>query len=132
MGDGPFYLFYRTYHLCHVEAITCIAKAFLDKRSFLQPTFGFRTNVFSYAKRTLHKGGELDGIGGYTCYGLIENRARNDSNPGLPICLANKVRLKRDVAKDEKILLDDVDYDLTSFEFDLYSKALRCSGKGVS
>ncbi len=132
MGDGPFYLFYRPYHLCHVEAITCIAKAFLDKRSFLQPTFGFRTNVFSYAKRTLHKGEELDGIGGYTCYGLIENQATNDSNPGLPICLADKVKLKRDVAKGEKILLDDVDYDSTSFEFDLYAKALGCSGKRVS
>lgn len=132
MGDGPFYLFYRPYHLCHVEAITCIAEAFLDGHSFLKPTFGFRTNVYSYAKRTLHKGEELDGIGGYTSYGLIENRAANDSNPGLPICLADKVKLKRDVAKDEKILLDDVDYDSTSFEFDLYSKALGCSGKRVS
>ncbi len=132
MGNGPFYLFYRPYHLCHVEAITSIAKAFLDKRSFLQPTFGFRTNVYSYANRTLHKGEELDGIGGYTSYGLIENQARNDSNPGLPICLADKVRLKRDVAKDEKILLNDVGYDSTSFEFDLYSKALGCSGKRVS
>lgn len=90
------------------------------------------TNVYFYAKHKLHKGEELDGIGGYVCYRLIENRAANDSNPGLPICLADKVRLKRDVAKDEKILLDDVDYDSTSFEFDLYSKALGCSGKRVS
>ena len=38
MGSGPFYLFYRPYHLCHIEAIRCIAEAFLDGQDCLQWT----------------------------------------------------------------------------------------------
>jgi predicted homoserine dehydrogenase-like protein len=73
MGPGPFYLLYRPYHLCHVEAMRGIAEAVFDRHSLLEPLCGFRTNVFAYAKRQLHAGEIMDGIGGYTCYGLIEN-----------------------------------------------------------
>lgn len=132
MGDGPFYLFYRPYHLCHIEALTCVAEAFLDGRPLLQPTLGLQTNVFTYAKRGLQKGETLDGIGGYTCYGLIENCPQTSFPPGLPICLADNVTLKHDVAKDEKILLADVDYEPTSFEFELYYKALENSSPVTS
>src|SRR5262249_43322766 len=43
MGQGPFYLFYRPYHLCHVEAMAGIAAACLDGRSVLQPDHGLQT-----------------------------------------------------------------------------------------
>ncbi|MFC1548038.1 homoserine dehydrogenase [Candidatus Neomarinimicrobiota bacterium] len=123
MGQGPFYLFYRPYHLCHIEAMACIAEAALDGYALLQPSGGFQTNVYTYAKRDLRQGELLDGVGGYTCYGLIENCADNLESPGLPICLADGVTLKRDVNRDEKILMTDVSYDPQSFEFDLFSKA---------
>ena len=129
MGSGPFYLFYRPYHLCHIEAMACIAEAVLDGRSLLQPAFGFFTNVFSYAKQDLKKGGRLDGIGGYACYGLIENVLHGDSSTGLPICLAEDVTLKRDIARDERILMSDVHFNPDSFEHDLYCKALEISRK---
>ena len=73
MGPGPFYLFYRPYHLGHFEAMASVAEVVLNGRAVLKPDFGFQTNVYAYAKRNLHKGEKLDGIGGYTCYGLIEN-----------------------------------------------------------
>jgi len=125
MGDGPFYLFYRPHHLCHVEAMRTVAEAVLDDRPLFQPTYGFRTNVYAYAKRDLRQGDELDGIGGYTYYGLIENCLLE--NPGLPILLADGVTLKRDISKGEKILMRDVAYDPERFEFKLYTKALSCS-----
>jgi predicted homoserine dehydrogenase-like protein len=129
MGDGPFYLFYRPYHLCHIEAMRTVAEAVLGGRALLQPKYGLRTNVYAYAKRDLRRGEELDGIGGYTCYGLIENCV--PENPGLPILLAEGVALKRDISKDEKILLRDVVYDPERFEFQLYAKAVERS-KGTS
>lgn len=133
MGPGPFYLFYRPYHLGHFEAMASVAEAALDGRSVLKPNFGFQTNVYAYAKRDLRKGEKLDGIGGYTCYGLIENCAQNEDHPGLPICLADDVTLKRDVSKDEKILMTDVNYDPNRFDFELYFKALEQStSRGVS
>jgi len=128
-GDGPFYLFSRPYHLCHVEAMQCVAEAFLDHDTLLEPTYGFKTNVYAYAKRDLRKGETLDGIGGYTCYGLIENCAENVSLPGLPICLTEDVVLNRDVAKDEKIFLRDVAYDSSRVDYRLY--ALAAGGTGV-
>ena len=122
-GNGPFYMFNRPYHLCHVEAMQCVAEAFLDHDTLLEPTYGFKTNVYAYAKRDLRKGEKLDGIGGYTCYGLIENCAENLSLPGLSICLADNVVLNKDVAKDEKILLRDVSYDSNRTDYRLYALA---------
>lgn len=127
MGDGPFYVFYRPYHLCHVEAMQCVAEAVLDGKSLLEPDHGFRTNVFAYAKRDLRAGEILDGIGGYTCYGLIENYPSDGRTDGLPICLVEEVELKQHVAKDQRIRLTEVDWDRSRFDFAAYTKALECS-----
>jgi predicted homoserine dehydrogenase-like protein len=107
----------------------CVAEAFLDHDALLVPGHGFKTNVYAYAKRDLRQGEKLDGIGGYACYGLIENCSENVSLPGLPICLADDVVLKRDIAKDEKVSLRDVDYDANRADFRLY--ALAAGGPGV-
>jgi predicted homoserine dehydrogenase-like protein len=108
MGPGPYYIFYRPYHLGHIEAMTTVAEAALDGRAVLQPTHGFRTNVYAYAKRDLRRGERLDGLGGYACYGLIENCNGRRGRPGLPICLSEDATLLRDVAKDERLDFDDV------------------------
>ena len=121
MGPGPFYLFYRPYHLCHVEAMECIVDAVVDGSSLLEPVYGFRTNVFAYAKRDLRAGEMLDGIGGYACYGLIDNC--QDTHPGLPICLAEDVALRRDIARDSPILLSHVDAPGSRADFALYERA---------
>ena len=129
MGDGPYYVFYRPYHLIHVEGMVSIAEVVLDRRSVLEPVFGFQTNVYAYAKRDLRAGEVLDGIGGYCCYGLIENCSDNLLRSGLPICLAENVTLKRDVRADEKILMEDVAYDPDGQEFSLYARALEASNR---
>ncbi len=122
MGDGPFYTFYRPYHLCHIEAMPTAIEAVCSHTTFLQPACGFVTNVYAYAKKDLHAGDELDGIGGYMCYGMIENTDQQPK-PGIPICLADQVRLKRDVKKDEKISLEDVDYDADRLDFQMFALA---------
>jgi predicted homoserine dehydrogenase-like protein len=103
----------------------CVARAALDGAALLQPLHGLRTNVFAYARRPLHLGEQLEGVGGYTCYGLIENCVSGEIPRGLPICLADDVVLKRDVAQDESITLDDVEVDTRRIDFDLYRKAVR-------
>ncbi|MES1255973.1 MAG: homoserine dehydrogenase, partial [Acidobacteriota bacterium] len=122
MGDGPFYLFYRPYHLCHVEAMEGIAAACLDGRSVLQPDHGLRTNVIAYAKRPLRKGDALDGIGGFTCYGMIENVDADAPDAGLPIGLAEQVTLVRDVPKDGRIRMADIRADRKRLDFDLHAR----------
>lgn len=123
MGDGPFYTFYRPYHLCHIEAMATIENAVLRREALMTPAHGFLTNVYAYAKRDLHQGEMLDGIGGYCCYGLIENCADQGDEPGIPICLAEDVSLKRDINQGEKILLRDVAYDPERLDFRLFALA---------
>jgi predicted homoserine dehydrogenase-like protein len=125
MGPGPFYLFYRPYHLCHFEFAATVAEVVLNKRGVLKPDYGFKTNVYAYAKKDLKKGETLDGLGGYGCYGLIENCSENKLKAGLPICLAENVSLKRDIPRDAKILLEDIEYDAASDGFALFAKSLQ-------
>ncbi|BCX04410.1 MAG: NAD(P)-dependent oxidoreductase [Candidatus Roseilinea sp.] len=125
LGAGPYYVFTRPYHLVHFEAMASVAEAALNRRAVLKPDFGFRTNVYAYAKRDLRQGETLDGVGGYTCYGLIENCDATGWNDGLPICLADGAVLKRDVSQDERILWDDVALDRERFDVQLFRQALE-------
>jgi predicted homoserine dehydrogenase-like protein len=109
MGGGPFYVFYRPYHLCHVEAVKGALEAIASRRPLMQPVRA-STEVVAYAKVPLAAGTELDGIGGYACYGMIETPVETR---GLPICLAKGARLNRASAQDERIALADVTFDDT-------------------
>jgi predicted homoserine dehydrogenase-like protein len=125
MGDGPYYLFYRPYHLCHIEAMKTIIDAVSLGSCFLSPDHGVQTNVYAYAKTDLPAGHTLNGVGGYTCYGKIENLKGNQVAPGLPICLADKVVLNRAMARDERIAMADIAYDPRRIDFVLYQRALE-------
>lgn len=124
VGPGPYYVFSRPYHLGHIEAMQCVAEAYLDGTARLQPIHGMRTNVHTYAKRDLKAGEMLDGMGGFNSYGLIENLDENVNSPGLPILLNDNLKLKRDVARDERIALEDVEFNKNDKEFQLYFQAL--------
>ena len=66
------------------------------------------------AKRDLKAGEELDGIGGFTCYGAIENSDVCRAGNLLPMGLSQGCHLKRDVPRDYAITYDDVDPDAHS------------------
>jgi predicted homoserine dehydrogenase-like protein len=102
----------------------CVAEAYLDGTARLQPIYGLRTNVHTYAKRSLRAGDRLDGMGGFNSYGLIENLDDSIKEPGLPILLNEDLRLKRDIAKDERIGLADVEFDENDRAFQMYFQAL--------
>ncbi len=115
MGEGPFYLFYRPRHLCHLETPWAIARAVLDRRPLLWPRHGRVTDVYAYAKSDVKAGEAIPhGIGGDSFYGLLELSAPADRKGLVPISLlegedGRLPRLKRNVAKDKPLLHDDVD-----------------------
>ena len=51
MGDGPYYLFYRPYHLCHVETPSAIASVVLRSEAIMTPDHGRLSDA--YAAETL-------------------------------------------------------------------------------
>jgi predicted homoserine dehydrogenase-like protein len=108
MGDGPFYVFYTPWHLPHAEAPLTAARAALFGDAAVTPLAGPRCDVVAVAKRQLRAGETLDGIGGYTCYGTIENYALSREEDLLPMGLAQDCVLVNDVAIDTPIRRSDV------------------------
>jgi predicted homoserine dehydrogenase-like protein len=109
MGDGPFYVFYTPYHLCHLETPLTVARAVLFGDAALAPLGGPVCEVVTVAKRDLRAGETLDGIGGFTSYGLLENYAVSRTENLLPLGLSKGCRLKRDTLKDITITYEDVE-----------------------
>ena len=131
-GDGPFYIFYRPYHLCHVEAMDAIATAVLDDSSLLQPEYGHVADVYAYAKTDLEPGDELDGIGGYACYGLIEDCADQDDPAGVPMTLADDAHVTTTIKKDEKIPASQIEIDESRADVRLYNQSLATGQTGMT
>ncbi len=109
MGSGPFYCFYTPYHLPHVQISTTIARAVLFRDATVAPKAGPRCEVIAVAKRDLKAGETLDGIGGFMCYGVIDNAGPGISDRLLTMGQAEACRLRRALAKDAPIALDDVE-----------------------
>jgi predicted homoserine dehydrogenase-like protein len=108
LGDGPLYMFYRPFHLTHLEAPLSVARAVLFGDATIAPMGGPVCEVATIAKHDLEAGDELDGIGGYNCYGLIDNVEDTRRDDVLPIGLAAGARLTRSVAQDQPVTYADV------------------------
>ena len=109
MGDGPLYLFHRPFHLTHLEAPLSVARAVLFNDATITPQGGPVCEVLAVAKRDLVPGEVLDGIGGFTCYGVIDNVSTVRSESLLPMGLAEGCIIRRPVPMDQPLTWDDVD-----------------------
>ncbi len=108
MGAGPFYCFYTPYHLPPLQLPSSVARAVLFHDATVAPLGAPVCDVITAAKRDLKAGEVLDGIGGFTSYGLIENSDICQTMDMLPMGLSQGCRLKRDVPKDEILRYADV------------------------
>jgi predicted homoserine dehydrogenase-like protein len=109
MGEGPLYVFYVPYHLPHLEVPLTVARAALFQDAAVAPIGGPVCDVITAAKRDLKAGETLDGIGGFTCYGMIENSDVCQAENLLPMGLSQGCCLKRDVPRDYAITYADVE-----------------------
>lgn len=108
MGDGPVYTFYRPYHLGPLETVQSVARAVLQHDAAITPLGAPVAEVVAQAKRALEVGETLDGIGGFTVYGMLENTAIARRERLLPIGLTDGAALVRPVAIDAALTFDDV------------------------
>lgn len=109
MGDGPLYCFYTPFHLPHLEVAVTVARAALFQDAAVTPLGPPRCDVATMAKRDLRAGETLDGIGGFTCYGTIDNADVVHEMDLLPMGLSEGCRVKRDIAQDQPLTYSDVD-----------------------
>jgi predicted homoserine dehydrogenase-like protein len=108
MGDGPLYMFYTPYHLPHLQLPASVARAVLFNDATLAPRGAPVCDAVATAKRDLKAGEMLDGMGGFTCYGLIDTYENSIAANSLPMSLSVGCRLKRDIRKDQPIGYADV------------------------
>ena len=109
MGDGPLYVFYTPYHLCHFETPLTVARAVLFNDAAAAPLAGPVCDVITVAKCDLKEGDILDGIGGFTCYGMLENSWICRGEHLLPMGLSEGCRLSKNIKKDQVITYSDVE-----------------------
>jgi len=107
-GDGPLYMFYTPYHLPHLQLPHSVARAVLFNDPTLTPLGAPVCEAVAYAKRDLKSGETLDGMGGFTNYGMIDTYANSEANNYLPMSLSIDCKLKRDIAKDQPLRYTDV------------------------
>jgi len=109
MGDGPIYVLHTPYHLPQLQVIPTVARAVLLRDATVSPCGGPVCEVLTVAKRDLDSGEVLDGIGGFSCYGVVDDAdvARRESL--LPIGVAKGCCLTRSVRRDEPIGYADVE-----------------------
>jgi len=119
LGEGPNYLLYRPYHLTSIETPLSIARVYFYNEPTIVPKRGLVSDVITAAKRDLKAGEVIDGIGGYTVYGLIDLYENAKEESLLPIGLAEGSILKRDIKKDQTIKYDDIDFSRDSLLLEL-------------
>ena len=123
MGTGPYYLFYRPYHLCSVEMLIGVANMVINRESTIEPISEKPfVDVATFAKRPLKKGERLDTIGGYDYYGLVDSYTTYRRENALSVSLAENAIVTRDIAQDEMLTMKDIEIDKDNFLWEIAQK----------
>ena len=109
MGEGPLYVFYTPFHLPQLEIPLTVARAVLFNDATIAPIGKPSCDAVSVAKRDLKAGEILDGLGGFSCYALLDNYDTSRAENALPMGLSEACKLKRNVTKDHLITYEDVE-----------------------
>jgi predicted homoserine dehydrogenase-like protein len=107
---GEYASMYKPSHLIGLELGISVASAALRHEATGAAT-GWRGDCVATAKRLLRAGETLDGEGGYTVWGRLMVASDSAAKRALPIGLAHKVKLKRDIPEGQVVSWDDVEYD---------------------
>jgi predicted homoserine dehydrogenase-like protein len=111
-ASGRFSALYRPFHLIGLELNVSILSAALRNEPTGAPD-GFRADVVATAKRDLRAGEVLDGEGGACVWGKLLPARTSLEIGGLPIGLASRVPLIRDVKAGQCVTWADVRIDET-------------------
>lgn len=108
--SGTYAALYRPTHMIGLELGVSVASVALRK----EPTGSARvwnSDVVAVAKKSLKAGETLDGEGGHTVWGRQMPAKASRDMRALPMGLAHRVRLMRDVAEGAVLTHDDVRLD---------------------
>lgn len=110
LGHGPYYLFYRPWHIASIEAHLSVFEAVVHRRPDFQSTH-VTTEVVGLAKTELAAGLTLEGMGGHHFYGRAVPAEKAREEGLVPIGLLEHSRLKVSKKVDEPIGYEDIELD---------------------
>ena len=122
---GAYAAMYRPYHLVGMELPISIAHAALDHEATGAPRPVPVAAVACAAKRPLAGGEVLDGEGGYTVYGIIDDATAAGRERLLPMGLSRGAKIMRPVPEDALVHLDDVAVDTSGPLYALWQEQMR-------
>ncbi|HLW61110.1 MAG TPA: SAF domain-containing protein [bacterium] len=131
MGEGPYYLLYRPYHLASLEAPLSVARAMLSGETTMAAAGAARAECVAVAKCDLRPGEILDGIGGRMIYGLVEPSAQASAGRAVPIGVTQGARVLRHISAGSALSDGDVALDeaLTIVHLRRLQEALTSQGR---
>ena len=114
LGAGPYYTFYRPYHLTSLEVPLSCARAVLYGTGDMQPLDRPVAEVCAVAKKDLAPGEKLDAIGEYTYRAWIMTSGDAATQKAVPCGLLEGSTVRSAVRKGELLTTANVEVDVGS------------------
>jgi predicted homoserine dehydrogenase-like protein len=125
---------WRPFHMIGLETSVSVLSAVLRGEPTGTPK-EFRGDAVATAKRDLKAGEMLDGEGGFAVWANAIPASKSLAVGGLPIGLAHNVKLKRPVAKDSIVCVEDVelvsDLDVVALRQEMESGTRHAASKAA-
>ena len=118
MGDGPYYLFYRPFHLCNMETPIAAAESVIYGETTVVAKDTI-SEVVAMAKRDLKAGETIQGIGSTDMFNTIYTFQEARANKAIPMGIAPGGKVLSDIAKGEMLSEDNFSPDASSFVYKL-------------
>lgn len=110
-GNGRYWALYRPYHLANLETPISVARAVVYRDVTLATEQPPVADTVATAKRDLQPGEKLDGLGGYTMYGLIARVEVAQAENWVPLGVAVGATVRRPVKTGTILRYDDLELD---------------------
>jgi len=111
LGAGPYYKFYRPYHLTSLEVPLSCARAVLYGTPDMQPLDRPSAEVCAVAKKDLKPGDRLDAIGEYTYRAWIMRYDEARTAKAVPCGLLENGTVKKPIKRGELLDAENVTVD---------------------
>ncbi|GAB2179743.1 NAD(P)H-dependent oxidoreductase [Dongia sp. agr-C8] len=114
LGAGPYYTFYRPYHLTSLEVPLSCARAVLYGTADMVPLSRPSAEVCAVAKKDLSVGDKLDAIGEYTYRAWIMTYGEAQKAKAVPCGLLEKGKVTKAIKQGELLTYANCSVDATA------------------
>lgn len=118
MGDGPYYMLYRPYHLTSIETPISVAEAAIYGETTLVSK-AMTSDIIAIAKRDLEPGQVADSIGGFDFYNRLYKYEDARVAKGVPMGLTPGGTVLKPIKQDEMLTYENFTPDTTRFAYKL-------------